>query len=279
MNRFTRVIALAIMIPAGAALFLTYNCSNKDPVTSNDSPALPPQSSFIMAFDDFSSSHSPGKPLEALTTFNWGYSAISIAVWNTILAVTLAVPVGAFVESFNHQPVLQSDGSWQWTYNFLGGTVYTARLNGKIAGSKVDWKMYVSKLNEYSDFLWYYGSSEIAGTSGTWTLNQSPNDLSPIPFLQIEWHRNIHDSTGDLKYTNIVPNGIENGGYISFRVTKDQPYNRFYKIYNKGLGNTTEIEWDFGTKVGRVKDELHYGNDVWRCWDTALQDMVCPLAY
>jgi len=276
MFRPGRIITYLFLILAAIALIIGVNCSDKKSVNSPEYPPLPPESSFKMAFDDFTMSGSPAKPAEGMTSANWGYAAVNVAVWNTILAVTLAVPVAAFLESFNHKPVLQSDGSWEWTYNFLGGTIYTARLNGKINGSSVDWNMYISKLNEYSDFLWYYGSSDIAGTSGTWTLNTSPQDLSPIPFLGIIWHYDRANNTGDLKYTNIVPDSPENGSYIKSTVSKDTPYNRTYTIHSASQNNNTNIEWDFNTKAGRVQDELHYGNDLWRCWDTNKEDITCP---
>jgi len=52
------------------------------------------------------------------------------------------------------------------------------------------------------------------------------------------------DETGDIRYTNIVPGGTENGGYISFAVTKGQDTDRSYTIYNKGKNEITRYRME-----------------------------------
>ena len=58
--------------------------------------------------------------------------------------------------------------------------------------------------------------------------------------IGIEWHRDTEAGTADIKYTNIVPGGPENGGYIHFGVTGGYPHDAFYDIYNKGKENHTK---------------------------------------
>ncbi|MBU1318975.1 MAG: hypothetical protein KKG33_01625 [candidate division Zixibacteria bacterium] len=241
-------------------------------------PDLPPQSTFVMDFDDFTQyvlwSSNAGDNTEALTKQNWGQSAVRVAFWNIALTVTLAVPVAAFVEAFQHDPMQLEDGSWQWTYSVTVGVEHTCRLVGNVEENEVSWSMYLSKEGEFTDYLWYSGTHNLPATEGEWTVNRGHDQANP--FLGIEWHRNVSTATGDLKYTNIIPGDAENGGYIYYGSTTDTDYDRFYNIYNKGQDNLAEIEWNFTDKNGHVKDENFYGDTDWHCWDTNLDDVDCP---
>ena len=147
---------------------------------------------------------------------------------------------------------------------------YTANLHGKVVTSGVQWKMYISQENGYSDFLWYEGESNFLATEGNWTLYRSPE--LPNPMLEILWHRNVSEGTADIRYQNIEEGHPENGGYIFYGINQETPYNAYYHIYNKGQNNLTEIEWNRTTKEGRVKDQNKYGNEEWHYWDSNLDD-------
>ncbi|RMG31932.1 MAG: hypothetical protein D6732_14145, partial [Methanobacteriota archaeon] len=216
---------------------------------------------------------------KTLSHQNWGWAAINVAVWNSLLTITFAVPVAAFAESFNHEPEQQDDGSWVWSYNFQppGGVLHTAELHATLLSDGVQWEMYITKQNVFDHFLWYSGISDFLGQHGTWTLFHDPTD--PQPFIGIEWNRNPAQGTADIKYTNIIPNGPENGGYIFYGITNQFPYDAFYDIYHKSQDNHTNIEWNRTLKNGRVKDPLHFGDSAWHCWDILdhqLQDIPCP---
>jgi hypothetical protein len=280
-RRFTAtVIAVALLIS------LIPGCGDDDGSTGTQPtpPEIPPLSSFLMEFSDFESGQ-PYKPLlrgedpvdDGASMHNWAWAATNVLVWNTIITVGLAVPLAAFIEAFDHEPTRQPDSTWVWDYNFIAqDVIHLAELHGKIAEEKVLWEMYISKEGEYIDFLWYSGQCDLSVTEGTWTLFNNPAD--PTPLVGIEWHRYPETATGDIKYTNIVPDGPENGGYIFYGTAADGQYDAFYDIYNKGLDNHTEIEWDRTTKAGRVKDQDHFDDGDWHCWDSELQDGPCALS-
>jgi hypothetical protein len=255
-------------------------CSNSTE-TEENAPAIPPQSTFVMDFSFFTSQDtsgliSPKVPTSAgvLTYQNWGWAATNVLVWNTILTIGLVVPVAAFVKSFESQPERQGDGRWRWSYSFtVFGITHTAKLYGSISNDGTEWEMYITKQGVYIDFLWYTGQADLLATTGTWTVYAEPNN--PTPLLLIEWNRDTQNDTGDIKYTNIVPGGNENGGYIHYGVTTETPYNAFYDIYNKGLNNQTDIEWHLTTHEGRVKDENRFQDIEWHCWSSSLEDVVC----
>jgi hypothetical protein len=209
---------------------------------------------------------------------NYNFAAFNVGFWNLAGTFGLAIPVASFTESFKHTAVKQPDGSWAWTYSVTVNPVtYTAELHGKYIDAGVRWDMYITKQNEYTDYLWYYGESDLGNTQGFWVLKAEPakgNDGNDL--LRIDWHRNPAKETGDIKYTNIVPDGPENGGNIQFVVSANEPYNRSYTIFNKGKNQTTYIEWNETTKAGRVKDSVHFSDDSWHCWDSSLKNITCP---
>ncbi|MEW5925694.1 MAG: hypothetical protein AB1746_17055 [Candidatus Zixiibacteriota bacterium] len=263
-----------VLILAGSLYFVGCSDDDDNPAGSDYIVELPPQSSFVMDFSDFEGSllkiDAEDQPM---TNANWAFAGLNVAVWNAIITVGMAVPVASFLEAFKHEAVKQPDGSWQWSYNFILGGVYTARLNGKLVGSEIQWKMYLSKESEFVDFLWYEGTCNLARSEGEWTLYHSPDD--PTELLLIEWHYFTTPGKADLKYTNIAPDGPENGGYIFYGIDESATYDRFYDIYNKGQDDLVEIEWDFTTKEGRVRNELHFGDTDWHCWDGTLSDVSC----
>lgn len=269
----------------------------------SEAPEIPPASTFAMDFEDFESSsaasYHPGGESQSVnpaivttayhkdtspegltmaqgtpTKRNWGFAAFDVGVWSAIIIVGLAVPVAAYVESFNHQPVQQSDGSWIWTYDVtVFGSDYTAELHGAFVDEEIHWDMYITKDGSYEDFNWYSGECNLIITEGTWTLRKSPSD--PQPWVGIEWHRSLTDDSADIQYTNIVPDGPENGGYILYGTTADDTYDAFYDIYNKGAEDLVEIEWNRDTKDGRVKNPKYFRDAEWHCWGSDLQDIEC----
>lgn len=236
-----------------------------------DKPQLPPSSSFVMNFSDIDSTKVPEtlkiNGVDSAGDYsNYVFAAGNVFTWNVIITVGLAVPVASFLNSFNYQAEWSNpDNAWLWNYDcIVAGVVYSAELQAKVTGNQVHWEMYVSKAGGFQDFLWYEGDSRLDNTEGSWTLYD--NHISNTELLGILWHNN---GTADITYTNIVPGGAENGGYISYGTSADASYDAFYDIYNKGKDNHTNIEWNKTSKNGRVKDPLHFGDSDWHYWDSS----------
>lgn len=253
-------------------LLLTTGCKKKD----EPAPNLPPQSSFVMDFSDFSNPNDTLGGRELNTYQNWGYSYANVVVWQALLTVGLAVPVASFVESFNHEAVYHPDqDNWTWSYNVtVGSAVYEAELTGYLQADSVVWEMRVTKGSEFAGFLWYYGKSALNETGGYWVLWENEDLVNPNPLLRIDWNK-FADSTADIRYTNIRPGDMQNGAYIFYGTTLTD-LNRFYNIYNKGNDNLTKIEWSSVNRNGRVKDPGHFVDADWHCWNELLVDTDCP---
>jgi hypothetical protein len=242
---------------------------------SDNAPTLPPKNTMVLQVSEFPDTTTVSVLPKGVASYdNWGWAAINVHFWNSILTVTLSVPVLAFSEAFNRQPVLQNDGSWLWSYNFnAGGTINTAKLYGTPTNDGVDWKMLLTKTGSYTDFEWFTGSSNIPATEGFWILNKDPND--PQPFIGIEWSINTAEDTAQVKYTNILPGAGENGSYILYGKNTNSTYNRYYQIWDETNSNLTDIMWNFQSHVGTVNDPLHFGDPNNHCWDEMLMDTTC----
>lgn len=272
----TKNISSYLMAGVFILFLLVGSGCKKEP---EEKPSIPPESSFVMDFSGFSDASdtvtkkSKGTDSVVVKYNHWGTAFIKVAIWNVVIAVQAAVPVAAFKESFNHEAVWnKKDKLWEWTYTYAHSSGnYDAKLTGEVVGETVNWSMYISKtsgLGTFSNFLWYTGTSRFDNTSGSWTLNDRATDN---PYIQIDWHKNA-DGTSDIKYTNVVPNGNENGGYIKYGLVNDTAYDAFYTIYNKGLNNLVNIEWHRTKHDGRIKDPLAFGNSEWHLWNTLLQN-------
>lgn len=280
MNAFKLVKSTSACMFVVATMISATGCAMNGP-SGGAPPEIPPPSTFVMEFDDFAGDavakvipdgRDPVRS-QIITNGNWGWGALHVGVWNAIVTVGMAIPVVTFLESFNHEPAQQPDGAWVWSYEVtVSGVVHSAELHALTVDGNIQWNMYVSKEGFFEDFNWFSGVSNLPGTEGTWTLNNHADD--PTPLVGIEWHRSPTTETGDIRYTNIIPDGPENGGYIYFGVIEDT-LDAFYEIYNKGADNTIEIEWNRSTKVGRIRDNAHFADDQWHCWDGTLQDTEC----
>ena len=272
-NVFVKKYSIALFL---LLVFWLQSCKDVNNPEDN-APTLPAQSTMLIDFSEFPDTTTVSilpKTNETASYQYWGWAALNVKYWNTLIAGAVVIPVAAFSEAFNHQPVLQNDGSWLWSYNYtVGANQYTAKLYGSPSTSGIDWSMLLSKAGEYSDFEWFTGYSNLPATDGYWDLNKDPNQ--PEAFLKIEWARNSSGDSASVKYTNVIPGNAENGAYIQYGKTSDIPYNRYYKIWSQQYFNLTDILWNFENHFGRVNDPRYFGTPDWYCWDELLMDTSC----
>ena len=273
MMRFIKLFPIFFVITAIGFIVSCEDDNSTNP--ENQIPTIPPQSTLVMIFSEFPDTNASDSPeIQSATKRNWIWAAGNVHYWNSLLTVTLTIPALAFAEAFNHQPVQQSDGSWLWPYSIsVDEGNFTAKLFGKQVPEGVEWKMLLSKEEAYSDFEWFNGFSNSSATEGTWTLNKEPG--MPVPFLAIEWKRNVQEETADIKYTLIAPSVLQDGSYIFYGKTNEVPMNRFYKIFRAEQSNLIDIEWSYESSFGRVMDSVYFEDANWHCWDERLDDTDC----
>jgi len=77
----------------GALLLMLFisQCSENS-TTPSAAPTLPPLSTFLMDFSDFQNGD---RLLKSSSHQNWGWAALNIAFWNSIVVLNSVVPVAA----------------------------------------------------------------------------------------------------------------------------------------------------------------------------------------
>ena len=269
---------LALFI--SAATFQSCEPDNEIITPSEEvAPELPPKGVFIMPFTGFESVDTPGVVSNEIdfrdnpTYRNWFHAASNVVIWNVVLGVTLALPVGAYLESFNHEPTFIGNGTWQWTYDVQAGSdTYTATLTARfINGEEVEWIMKASKAGGFTDLTWYTGIVSVDLTRADWTVYHQPEN--PEPYMSIDY--DLIPGTEDfvIRYTNILPDGPGNGDYIEYATDANGAFNRAYDVFVQD--NLLEIEWNDPTREGRVKNPAFFNDTDYHCWGTDLQDTEC----
>jgi hypothetical protein len=274
-------ISLVIMLLAG----LFWGCEKKE---DTPAPTLPPAGSMTIDFSNFGSKKSATAQNESNAfndNTNWALAATIAGIWNTVLAVNLAVPVASFGAAVNTTPVFLGDATWEWKYDFnVVGATYKARLTGQVQSSDVKWKMYISKegVGAFSELLWYEGTSALDGKSGNWVLNHSVQ--FPEPVLQIDW---VADGTGvnNIKYTYIRDLKDDRTvdpfktSYIEYGLNSTVTLNAFYNVHQntgvQGVFNDVFIQWSTSGHNGHIKAEYYYQDDLWHCWNEVGENVVC----
>ena len=259
------------------SLFIILNCSDStkpDP----DPPLIPPLSSVEMDLSSLTNSSaqklSLGKTYDANSVevgSNWTYAAGTVAFWLTVTNITFAIPTAAFAATINQDPEYLGDLRWKWTKNFMFN--HTAELYGEINGSVVNWEMYISRTGGFQDFLWYTGESNIDGSGGTWTFNESPD--IPVEYIEIEWNYSA-TGVGDLRYEVVKASAENVGSYILYEFDNNTDYNASCTLFNSVNSNMINIEWHRINHNGRVESSNYFGDDLWHCWDENRDNIDCP---
>ncbi len=256
-----------------AVLLLNTSC-REDPVEKvPDAPNLPPEASFVMDYNSFSEATNKKGYVKSGYT-NFGYAGINILFWNTVLTVNLAIPVAAFSESFNHEPEYIGNLEWVWSYEVtVSDQKYQAELHGKMINADIEWKMYVSKEGEFSDFLWYEGTMDSTYKQIEWIIYQSPAD--PSHFLTVNYLNDEANGKQSIRYTKAEKVTTTKASYIEHGNLTGVDMDRYYIIYLQNEGKLTEIEWNYANGNGHVRDEVHFKDTKWHCWNEQHQDIAC----
>lgn len=266
MNWLKRVMAIMLVSA------LISSCSeDEDNFEPGTAPEIPPVESMLINFDNFQEGGNKGG--REMSQANWGLAAIQVGTWNVILTFNLAVPVAAFQASLTSSPEFDRNrGLWVWRvdYDFVGRT-YSSELTGKITSDGVEWQMFISQENGFQNFLWYTGTMNLDGTEGFWFLNGGVDD--PNAFLRIHWEKES-ETIGMVKYTDVRENSANLNSFIQYGLQNGE-LDRFYNISITSINNTVNIEWSSLNGDGRIKDPNFYKDDVFHCWNTDFNDIVC----
>ena len=224
-------------------------------------PVLPPESTMQLNDTEFRSSNK--------TAGNWFTAAVQVGVWSTVIKLTFAIPIYAYEHAIEQEPKKINSNTWLWQYNVqMGAAELAVKLYGTVNDDgSVYWEMYVN------DFKWFEGQNNADITAGYWDFYK--NTTPPVKTLHIDWTMNYSDSTGTCKYTVVDTSDINYSSYIYYGKTDDGIFNCFFNIYGAKDTTYTDIEWNDESKNGRIRSGKIFGDDLWHCWDSNLQDCEC----
>lgn len=213
---------------------------------------------------------------------NWFHAAVNVYFWTRTVVEVLKVPVVALVGALHQHPIYQGEDTWLWSYSItVPEGEYHIELYGTLTDmNEIQWRMYVSKTGDFSDFLWFSGATAYDESYSNWMLNtfsQDPADpFNEMEFIKIEYQKDLGNETEQIRYTNSIPGHDGNGGYIQYGTQTVDDYPVFYDIYKIEEDNFTLIQFNPETKNGRVNDQKRFHNDEWHCWDENTNDIDCP---
>ena len=277
---------LFLLMTLSISLFQSCQKETIDDGKEETAPTLPPEELFIMPFAGFEDADTTGLTSnDQLTSFgpngeigtyqSWFFAATNLVIWNSVITLNTIIPVASFREAFNHQGQIVSPGVFVWEYDhIIAGVTYSASLTGEILNpEEVKWTMVISQENGWQNVEWYSGIVKTDHSGASWTLNHKPNN--PEAFLDITYNKNVSAGTFDIRYTNMIPGNPNNGDYIEFRAETGTGFNRAYDVSKENGTDLLEIEWNKPNNNGRVRNEKHFGDTEWHCWDTDLRGIDC----
>jgi len=253
-----KIFQLAGIVMIVGVMLLSCEKEKKDAA-----PRLPPVSAFAIDVDEFAQAKSTN------SYDNFGTAVLAVNYWNSALYATLAVPVAAYVEAFNHDAERVNNTTWKWTYDMEGPDAnYTASLFAEVIRDSVYLEMHISQEGGFQDFIWYTGKCDIVRSTGEWTVFAGPENN--VPWLSIDWNHDWEAETFDVRYTDIYEGNDYLDSYIEYGITEDPVYNAYYYIYDSLEEMDYQIELNTTSHNGRI-----YYDGLWHCWDTAYLDVDC----
>lgn len=260
--------------------------------TNNEAPALPDQASLSMdssafpntgsnvrrdqpndvVYEDYGGGrYGKGAPASGTPTDSMSYSnyivgrSVATAV-NVAIGAFAAAPAAAFAGAFLATPVQEEDGSWTWSYGVIYGSVsYTLSLNGRWNGSATDWAMRVTTsglTQNVTNFLWYSGQTQNAGSMGYWQLYDMTAPQTPTNLLRVDWNRASADNRSMVWLNNRV-GGTAYGDNLTYAQNEDAVSMDYL---DASSGVTSFVRWNIDTTAGSVRLPMYNGGQE-ACWD------------
>ena len=270
----------------------------EDTAATDGAPTLPDVGSMTVDFSDFGGSDTnSSRQLAALMQQyeageniglppNYAYpvwgsyyndAALTVLVWDVIIAVNFSTPVAAFKLAFTQIPVNQGNLTWLWSYSLIGLKTWDVGLTGQIVGSEVHWDLALTSSTAdvngcCTDFTWFDGAHSL-GQGGYWQFYDHTDPTAGAKIVRIDWVVTAADQkTLTFTVNSSVPATTYwgNGSYLTYELNGTS---LSMTIKNSARTNPMIITLDTITKQGSIRydDGTTLG-----CWDGNRDDMTCP---
>ncbi|PIB35389.1 hypothetical protein BFP72_08260 [Reichenbachiella sp. 5M10] len=242
-------------------------------MSTDTAPTVPSSSTMAPDFGEFNDATDEGAR-EAMVG-NWGYAAINVGVYSSILYQHLVIPVTAFKATVGAEAYFDEETElWVWERNFdvPAQSDYQIKLTADVDGDDVDWKGYISHGTDLDEFMWFEGESTVNGESGSWMLYESPEN--PSVWLTSDWTNEDDSDIAHVTFT-VQKEGDNEGSSIEYEADASTDLDRMVTIYDASIDNEVSIMWSQASGQGRVMSEAHFQDSEYHCWDADLMDTEC----
>jgi len=247
-------------------------CSDDDNPTAptEQAPTLPDPEliTFNFSFFDQGQDLEQNKSLDEYDNFLNAY--VRVALLEVVARIVMTPPVAAFSLALHTPPSLQDDGSWIWVYTHVDGDEQVQiRLRRLPLENGVEWELRVSvdgHQPELDNVIWFTGTTMDEGETGAWTFRDLDDPAFPISG-EIAWGDNAAGRF--LRFTCL--GGDDMGDRLEFQDADPMYTITFVDV---DLDETSHIEWFADGHGSLTVPEYNDGEQA--CWDTDLQNMVCP---
>jgi len=271
MKKKLRFRSLPVILMAVTLLFIAVSC-DKDP--KGEQPVLPSVESLFMSYADFDEQPVTKGALASHENYIYAYS--SVLFWHSpSITLTMALPIAAYGYALTQESEYVGDNTWKLSFDFQWDQIsYIVTLTASRENNDEFSILMEVALAELPNLgvKWFDGMVRYNHTHATWTIYKEGTQA----VVEGEMNYDFEANAGNLKYTYVEPEKEETGSYILYAYDQEAVYDASYTVsHSSGM---TVIEWDTTTKEGHVKDEGHFQDADWHCWDAlanGLVDMVC----
>ena len=247
----------SIILAVSCALLLATSCEKEDDF-SQKAPAVPAISTLKIDFPEVKGIGT--KAFSAEDSFRHLYDAF-VNIWMDLYENMLNVPMGALEIVASAEPTFDG-GVWTWSvsdYNCIGQK-YAVNLACTEAGSKVDWKLSVTRdgLGGFQNYTWIEGWSEKDGSAGQWSVRVSPHDTDVLvtsDWTAADGRLLSCRNTYNLSHAMGSIGAFFNGSYVEYSASPtDERFNNSLKISYFQIGNHEvglNLEWNPETNAFR----------------------------
>lgn len=243
---------------------------NDDPASLNgdEPPQLPPIESMEVDFSTFEDN----QQAKAKANSNFAQAALRALVMKAAIDFNLAIPRALLAAAAESEAEFNDEGEWVWSYTHNAGEdTFEVRLVAtRQDNDSVRWQFFVTNsMLEIENKLFFDGTTTADGSQGTWTYyNLSGEGNEPVS--NIEW-----SVTGEEEVSlrlEVVSDRFNNeGDFIEYSFDGTVKHAVYY---NAGEDETTELQWNVGTKAGYLIAP-NYNNGEQACWDENFEDISC----
>lgn len=265
MKRFIAVMLIPVVLLSA--------CAEEEGTEQGAQPVMPPSASMAPDFEAFGSTEAGGRESVVLT--NWSYAAINVGVYSAILYQHLVIPVTAFKMTIGTSASFDAESQlWIWEKSFTVPDYgdFKVKLTASVDGTDVDWTGYISQGTVLDGFVWFEGDSKLDGSSGSWTLYESPENQSA--WLSSSWERVDDSEQANVTFT-VEKEGESQGSTISYAVDAEADLDLSVMIFDAAAQNNVDVWWSSTDAHGQVMSEAYFNDTEYHCWDASLLDTVC----